>query len=100
MLVPDGARAATSRISRIIASSTASGRKARTERRDSSAWAAIAVCSGGTAVLLLRDSIGALPNRQPPCRARQGRHGLHHRRPCRKQFLVPGRNRLVFFPRP
>ena len=45
MLVPDGARAATSRMSRIVASSTGSGRKARTERRDTIASSTIAVWS-------------------------------------------------------
>ncbi len=34
MLVPDGARAATSRIARIVASGIGVGRKARIERRD------------------------------------------------------------------
>ena len=34
MLVPDGARLATRRMSRIVSSSTGSGRKARTDRRE------------------------------------------------------------------
>ena len=62
MLVPEGARAATSRMSRIVSSSTVSGRKARTERRDRIASSTIAGLVQSRLASLSRDSMFVVPD--------------------------------------
>ncbi|CDX12722.1 hypothetical protein MPLB_1250017 [Mesorhizobium sp. ORS 3324] len=54
-MVPDGARAATARMARIVSSSTMSGKKARTDRRDMIASSTIAASS---AIRLFFSSMG------------------------------------------
>ena len=82
MLVPDGAREATSRISRIVASSTGSGRKARTERRDVIASSTIAASSSSGA-FLSRASMSFRPGSAAQIADRPAfvRHCTVHRRP-------------------
>ena len=74
VLVPEGARAATSRISRIVASGTGVGRKARIERRD--------VIAASTAVAGKRSliEVGFLRSgRHPRLQHRLQRLGQRHR---------------------